>query len=154
VLQELDEKLDGGEDLRVGSEVVGVRRAIDDGVRASLVDEQVLEGDRGPDASRMAAPCCRPRDVLSERLACFRGASVKLYRGVHREAAVCPVEHILGEPLVQELALQEERDDPLAEAGAHLRQIDLWDVDESGLAVKASLQEQAVPMGIPSAKRS
>jgi hypothetical protein len=48
VLQELDEKLDGGEDLRVGSEVVGVRRAINDGVRASLVDEQVLEGDRGP----------------------------------------------------------------------------------------------------------
>ena len=75
-------------------------------------------------------------------------------RCVDGEAAVGPLEHVLGQPLVQELALQEERDDSLAEAGAHLRQIDRRDVDESALAVKASLQEQAVPVGIQPAKRS
>ena len=56
-----------------------------------------------------------------------------------RETAECPVKYIPGQPLVQELALQEERDDPLAEAAAHLRQIDRWDMDESALSVKTSL---------------
>jgi hypothetical protein len=42
----------------------------------------------------------------------------------------------------------------LAEAGAHLGQIDGRDVDESALSVKASLQEQAVPMGIPASELS
>ena len=38
--------------------------------------------------------------------------------GVYREAAVGPVDHGIGEALVQQLALQEERDDSLAEAGS------------------------------------
>ena len=67
---------------------------------------------------------------------------------------MCPVKHAPGQPLVQQLALQEERDDPLAEAGAHFFQIDLWDVDEPALVVKASLQEQAMPVGMEPAKRS
>jgi hypothetical protein len=33
-------------------------------------------------------------------------------------------------------------------------QIDLWDVDEPALVVKASLQEQAMPVGMEPAKRS
>jgi hypothetical protein len=41
--------------------------------------------------------------------------------------------------LVQELALQEEGDDSLAEAGAHLGQIDGRDVEQSALPVKPSL---------------
>jgi hypothetical protein len=38
VLEELDEKLDGGEGLRVGVEIVAGGCAIDHGVRASLED--------------------------------------------------------------------------------------------------------------------
>jgi hypothetical protein len=63
---------------------------------------------------------------------------------------VCPLDHALGQPLVQELAFQKECDDPLAEARAHLAQIDGRDVDESALSVKPFLHEQAVPVGIPS----
>jgi len=70
------------------------------------------------------------------------------------ETTVSPLEHVLGQPLVQELALEEERDDSLAQAGAHLGQISSRDVDESALSVKASLQEQAVPMGIPASELS
>ena len=40
------------------------------------------------------------------------------------------------------------------EAGAHLGQIDDRDVEESALLVKASLQEQAVPVGVPSSELS
>jgi hypothetical protein len=47
VLEELDQKLDGGEDHRVGVEIVGVGSAIDHGIRAPLVEEQFLERDRG-----------------------------------------------------------------------------------------------------------
>ena len=142
VLEELDEKLDGGEGLRVGKETVGLGCATDHGVRASLVDEQILQRHRGA------------HNVLGERFACFRGAGGNEDRCVHREAAVCPVKHVPGQPLAQELALQEKRDDPLAEAAAHLLQIYRWDVEESAFAVKASLQEQAVPMGIPSRNNS
>jgi hypothetical protein len=66
---------------------------------------------------------------------------------------VCPVKHAPGQPLVQQLALQEERDDSLAEAGAHLHQIDSRDMHESALVVKASLQEQAMPVRMEPAKR-
>jgi len=131
VLEELDEKLHRGEGLRVGTEIVGVGCATDHGVRASLVQEQILQRHRGA------------HNVSGERFACFRGASGNEDRRVHREAAVCPVKHVSGQPLVQELVLQEERGDPLAEAAAHLLQIDRWEVDESALAVKASLQEQS-----------
>ena len=61
---------------------------------------------------------------------------------------------VLGQPLVQELALEEERDDSLAQAGAHLDQISSRDVDESALSVKASLQEQAVPVRVPASELS
>jgi hypothetical protein len=67
---------------------------------------------------------------------------------------VGPLEHASAQPLVQELALQEERDDSLAEAGAHLLQIELWDVDEPALVVKTSLQEQAMPVGMEPTKQS
>jgi hypothetical protein len=69
---------------------------------------------------------------------------------IHGEAGVCPLDHALGQSLVQELAFQEECDEPLAEARAHPGQIDDRDVDESALSVEASLQEQAVPVGVPS----
>jgi hypothetical protein len=82
VLEELDKKLYRGEELRVGVEIVGVACAIDHGVRASLVDEQILEGDRRANASRRAAPCCRPRDVLCERFASLRGAGREVDRCV------------------------------------------------------------------------
>ena len=70
------------------------------------------------------------------------------------ETTVSPLQHVLGQPLVQELALQEETDDSLAEAGAPLGQIDGRDVEESALLVKASLQEQAVPVGVPASELS
>ena len=46
VLEDLDQKLDGGEDLHVGVEIVAAGSVIDHGVRAPLVDEQFLERDR------------------------------------------------------------------------------------------------------------
>jgi len=67
---------------------------------------------------------------------------------------VGPLEHASTQPLIQELALQEERDDSLAEAGAHLLQIEPWDVVEPALVVKASLQEQAMPGRMEPAKQS
>jgi hypothetical protein len=42
----------------------------------------------------------------------------------------------------------------LAQAGAHLGQIDSRDVDESALPVKPSLQEQAVPVRVSSSELS
>jgi hypothetical protein len=142
VLEELDEKLYRGEGLRVGVETVGVGSAIDHGIRAPLVEEQMLEGDRWAN------------DVLCEGFASLRAAGREVDRCVDAESAVGPLEHASAQPLVQELALQEERDDPLAEAGAHSLQIDLRDVDEPALVVKASLQEQAMPVGMEPAKRS
>ena len=47
MLEELDQKLDGGEDFRVGVEVVAVGSALDHGIRAPLVDEQFLKRSRG-----------------------------------------------------------------------------------------------------------
>lgn len=38
----------------------------------------------------------------------------------------------------------------LAEAGAHLGQVDLWDVEELAVPVKATLEREAVPVRIPS----
>ena len=64
------------------------------------------------------------------------------------------LEHVLREPLVQELALQEEGDHPLTEAAAHLLEIDRGDVDEPALRVEASLEEQAVPVGMEPAEGS
>jgi len=61
VLEELDKKLDGGEDLRVGVEVVAVGSALDHAIRASLLHEQFLERDRGA------------HDVLSQRFASLGG---------------------------------------------------------------------------------
>jgi len=46
VLEDIDKKLDGGEDLCVGAEIVGVACAISHGVCAPLLDEKTLEGDR------------------------------------------------------------------------------------------------------------
>ena len=43
---------------------------------------------------------------------------------------------------------------PLAEAAAHLLEIDRGDVDEPSLGVEASLEEQAVPVGMESAEGS
>jgi hypothetical protein len=84
VLEDLDQKLDGGEDLHVGVEIVAVGSAIDHGVRAPLVDEQFLERDRRAD------------DVLCERLASLRGAGRNADRCVYREATVGPVDHVIG----------------------------------------------------------
>jgi len=67
----------------------------------------MLEGDRGAN------------DVLCERFASLRGAGREVDLCVDAEAAVGPLEHASAQPLVQELALQEERDDSFAEAGAH-----------------------------------
>ena len=62
-----------------------------------------------------------------------------------------PFDQALGQPLVQEIAIEEEGDDPLAEAGAHCGQVDLWDVDEPAVPVEATLEHEAVPVRIPSA---
>jgi len=74
VLEELDEKLYRGEELRVGVEIVGVGSAIDHGIRAPLVEEQMLEGDR------------RANDVLCERFASLRGAGREVDRCVETYA--------------------------------------------------------------------
>ena len=42
VLQDFGKESEGREDLGVGLEEVRIRRAVDDGVRASFVEEQVL----------------------------------------------------------------------------------------------------------------
>jgi hypothetical protein len=49
VLQDFDEEPDGREGFRVGLEVIGIGRPIHDGISASLVDEQVLQGEGRPD---------------------------------------------------------------------------------------------------------
>ena len=46
------------------------------------------------------------------------------------------------------LSLQEERDDSLAEAGAHPGQVDGGEVDESTVAIEASLQEQKIERSV------
>ena len=56
MLQDFGQESDGREELGVGLEEVRIRRAINDSVRASLVDEQVLQRNGGAD------------DVLSECL--------------------------------------------------------------------------------------
>ena len=73
MLEELDEKLHRGEGLRVGTEIVGVGCATDHGVRASLVQEQILQRQRGA------------HNVLGKRFACFRGASGNADRCVHEK---------------------------------------------------------------------
>ena len=52
VLEDLDKKLDGGEDLCVGPEGGVVGSALDDGVSASFVHEELLQGDGRANASR------------------------------------------------------------------------------------------------------
>ena len=74
MLDELDEKLYRGEELRVGVEVVGVGSALDHGIRAPLVDEQFLERDRGA------------HDVLSQRFASLGGTRRDTDRCVHAYA--------------------------------------------------------------------
>ena len=118
MLEDLDEKADGGEDLGVGLEEVRIGRAIHDGVRASLVDEEVSQRDG----------CAH--DVLRQRFPSLGGAGGNADGGVHGKPAVCPAPHVFGPPLVQELALREEGDHSLTEAAAHLLQIDPWDVVE------------------------
>jgi len=140
VLEDFDQKLRGGEDLRIGAEIVVERSAIDDRIRASLVHEKLLQGDGRTD------------NVLGERFAGLGGTRGHAYGAVDRESRVRPLDHVLGQPLVQELTLQEERDDPLAEAGAHVGQIDGGHVDESAVRVEATFQEQPVPMGVPPSK--
>ena len=58
------------------------------------------------------------------------------------------MEHVPGQSLVQEPALQEEGDHPPAEASGELLEIDLGDVNESALRVESPLEEQAVPVGM------
>jgi len=154
VLEDLDEELDGGEELGVGAKIRrrstcpcrsptsasrrtacsgssgpsrGARRSVDDGVSASLIYEQVLEREGRPD------------DALGQGLSGSGGGCGDTDTCVDREAAVSPVEHVLGSPLVQELALEEEGDDPLAEGAAHFLEIDLGDVNEPPLRVEAPL---------------
>ena len=74
MLEEQYEKLDGGEDLRVGAELVGGGCAIDHVVRAPLVDEQILQRNR------------RAHDVLCERFASLRGAGREADRCVQAYA--------------------------------------------------------------------
>ena len=62
-----------------------------------------------------------------------------------REAAVGPLEHVLSRPLVHEVAIRQEGDDPPAEAGAHLYEIDLGDMNETALLVEASLEREDGP---------
>ena len=60
-----------------------------------------------------------------------------------------PLDHALCQPFVQELALQEQGDDSLGEAGTHPGQLHGREVDEPSLAVEASLKEQAMPVRVP-----
>jgi len=61
VLENLDKKRDGGENLGVGPDEVGGGGAIDDGVCASLVDEQVAQRD-----GARTRYCARASRVLAE----------------------------------------------------------------------------------------
>jgi hypothetical protein len=98
VLEYLDKKLDGGEDLCIGLEVVAVGSAISNGVSASFVHEELLQGEGRANASRRAAPCCRPGDVLGERLASLGRVGSQVYGAIDGEAAVLPFDHALGQP--------------------------------------------------------
>ena len=84
MLEDFDQKIDGGEDLHVGVEIVVAGSAIDYGVRAARVDEQFLQGDR------------RANDVVCERLASLSGASRNADRCVYREATGGPIDRVIG----------------------------------------------------------
>jgi len=79
VLKRLDEKLHRGEELHVGVEIIGVGSAIDHGVRAPLVEEQMLKGDRWA------------HDVLCEGFASLRGAGREADRTSGNNAGTRPV---------------------------------------------------------------
>ncbi len=140
VLQDLGDKLGGGEDFGVGAEVVVVGGMVDDGIRASLVHEKLLQREG------------RPYDVLRERLAGLEGTRGDADGSVNGEAGVSPIDHAPRQSFVQELPLQEERDDPLAEPCTHLREVHDGEVDESPLLVEPSLQEKPVPVRVPSSE--
>jgi hypothetical protein len=62
---------------------------------------------------------------------------------------VCPVQHILREPLVDQPPLEEEADDGRAEVRAELVQVEGGHVHEVPLVVEAAFQEEGVEVGIP-----
>jgi hypothetical protein len=68
-----------------------------------------------------------PGDLLRQSLTGSRRACGDAYRAVHAETTVSPLDHVLG-------------------------QIDSLDMDESAVLIKASLQEQAVPMWLPASE--
>jgi hypothetical protein len=67
---------------------------------------------------------------------------------------VCPVTHILREPLVDQPPLEEKADDGRAEVLTELRQVEGGHVHETPVAVEAAFQEDGVEVGVPSNKVS
>ena len=94
-----------------------------------------------------------PLQVSFERLASLAGAGSNVNGAVDGEAAVLPFDNVRGQPPVQDIALEEEGVDPLAEAGTHLGEADLWDVEEAAVAVEATLEHETVPWRVPSPRR-
>jgi hypothetical protein len=90
------------EQLLVCLEVRTVSGAIQH-VPTALLHEHLLERQGWTSASRRAAPCCRPRDVLREGDACRGGGGWNLHRQIDADAQMCPVKHILREPLIDQL---------------------------------------------------
>jgi hypothetical protein len=75
-------------------------------------------------------PRCRPRDP---------------HRQVDAEAAVGPLEHAPGQPLVDERALEEEGNDGSAEVSDEPGEIKGGGVNESPLAIETAFHTGAVP---------
>ena len=66
MLEDFDEKPDGGEDLGVGVEIVAVRRTIHDSARASLVEELSLPEE--PDDPLVRSSCSSYRRCMMEKM--------------------------------------------------------------------------------------
>ena len=87
MLQNLGQEVGRGEELgggavarpTVGAEVGDVLCVVQDAA-GMIFNQELLERDRRPGASRRSSTCCRPRDVLRERLARLGGGSAYFYR--------------------------------------------------------------------------
>ena len=114
-----------------------------------IFDEQVSQRDG----------CAR--SMLSEGEACLQGGGWNPDRELHTEAGVCPGKHIPGEPVVDELTLDEQADNGGAEILVELCEIarglsqvsDLVPperhMNERSLSIKAAFQKGSVEVGIP-----
>ena len=59
-----------------------------------------------------------------------------------------PLQHVLGQTLIQELPLEEKADHSGGEVLTELGKIQAWDVHEPAVAVKDPFQHDGVRMGV------